>query len=259
MANKEELYQMNKTPLVSIITVVFNGEKYLLQTIDSVKEQTYPNLEYIIVDGGSTDRTLSIIKQNEDFISRWISEPDKGLYDAMNKGISMAKGEIVGMINSDDWYETNAVQLVVEEYRRNPEKKIFHGDRFDVLPNGSKRAKVFETSKFKFLYYGMTYNHPSMFVHADIYKTIKYNVSLRALSDYEFVLHNFLKHPEVFCYIEKCFVNYRLDGISGTMNFKNAILEGYLARKNAGFNVFRNLFSVALRTLRVVIGKLKIR
>ncbi len=234
-------------PLISIITVVYNGEKYLEQTIESVIGQTYLNIEYILVDGGSTDGTLNIIKKYSSKISNWVSEPDKGLYDAMNKGIGMANGEIIGMINSDDWYEPNAVQLIVEAALKHQDKKIFHGDRFDVLPDGSKKIKPFHPSKFKFVYYGMTYNHPSMFVHRDIYKNFRYNTELKALSDYEFVLKNLLKRPGVFHYLPHNYVNYRLDGLSGTMSTKKILKEGFASRKNAGLGFFQNCFSYILR------------
>lgn len=250
------MIDMNEKPLISIITVVYNGEKYLEQTIESVLNQTYDNIEYLIIDGGSNDGTIEIIKKYENVLKLWISEPDKGLYDAMNKGIAMAKGEIIGMINSDDWYELNAVELIVENYKNNPGKRIFHGDRFDVLPNDSKKIKPFNSSKFKFIYYGMTYNHPSMFVHEDVYKEQEYNINLRALSDYEFVLKNVLSNPEVFLYLPKSYVNYRLDGISGSMSFSNAIKEGYISRKNAGLNLAQNAISIVLRVTRVLIDKI---
>ena len=122
------LDKKNKLTLVSIITVVYNGEKYLQQTIDSVVNQSYRNIEFIIIDGGSTDGTLDIIKANEESVSKWISEPDEGLYDAMNKGIRLSRGEIIGMINSDDWYELDAVKIMVEAFLNNPTKNIFHAD-----------------------------------------------------------------------------------------------------------------------------------
>ena len=240
---------MDSKPLISLITVVFNGEKYLEQTIQSVLDQTYRNIEYIIVDGQSTDRTLDIIKNYESQISKWVSEPDKGLYDAMNKGVRMASGEIIGIINSDDWFEPEAVQLIVDTYLAHPKKKIFHGDRFDVLQNGTKRTKPFHPSRLKFLFYGMTYNHPSMFVHRDIYEKNIYNTHLRALSDYEFVLKNLLKNPEVFIYIPISYVNYRLDGLSGRMSTKKILQEGYTARKNAGLGKIQNAISFIFRAL----------
>jgi len=238
---------MLNTPLISIITVVYNGERFLQQTIDSVFNQTYKNIEYIIIDGGSTDGTLSIIKANEHKISKWISEPDKGLYDAMNKGILLAKGSLIGMINSDDWYEHNVVDIMVEAFIANPKNTIFHADRYDVHDDGSKSLKRFNKSSFKFKYYGMTYNHPSMFVAKEEYNKHLYNIKLRALADYQFVLEAYLRDKSTFYYINQPVVNYRLEGISAQMNLKNVLKEGFIARKNAGFNFFQNILSVAIR------------
>lgn len=237
--------------LVSIITVVYNSEKTLEQTIQSVLNQTFNNIEYIIIDGGSTDGTIEVIKKYEKYISFWISEPDKGLYDAMNKGIGYANGEIIGMINSDDWYEINAIELIIEAYKLNPEKRIFHGDRFDILENGTKQIRKFNPSRLKFLYYGMTYNHPSMFVHKEIYLDFSYNLSLKALSDYEFVLTHFLKNKKIFSYIPVSYVNYRLDGISGNMKLYNSLKEGFCARRNSGLSLISSVLSVLIRILIV--------
>lgn len=242
-------------PLVSIITVVYNGEAYLEQTINSVLNQTYENIEYIIIDGGSGDGTIEIIKKYEKHLALWITEPDKGLYDAMNKGIKLGNGELVGIINSDDWYELNAVELIVNAFHENPFKKIFHGDRFDVLTDGSKRLCRFNSSKYKFLYCGMTYNHPSMFFHRDIYENNNYNYRLKAFSDYEFVLKQFLKNESTFHYVPTAYVNYRLDGISANMSFKSRIKEGYCCRQNAGLSTVKNLISVATRVLILLKNK----
>ena len=117
---------MNNIPLISIITVSYNAVKTIEDTILSVINQTYPNIEYIIIDGGSTDGTLDIIKKYQDKITYWVSEPDKGIYDAMNKGIAKANGELIGIINADDWYELDAVQNVVLEFN-NTRPAIYHG------------------------------------------------------------------------------------------------------------------------------------
>ena len=239
----------NIYPLISIITVVYNGAKTLDQTIQSVLNQTYKNIEYIIIDGGSKDGTLDIIKSYENQISLWVSEPDKGLYDAMNKGIKLANGELIGMINSDDWYERNAVELIVESYLQNPVKQIFHGDRFDVFENETRKVRKFHPSRFKFIYYGMTYNHPSMFIHRDIYANELYNIKLKALSDYEFVLKQFLKKETIFHYIPKTYVNYRLDGISAKMKFAAKVKEGYISRKNANLQFLHRIFSTGIRII----------
>ena len=235
------------TPLVSIITVVYNGEKYLEQTIQSVINQTYKNIEYIIIDGGSTDGTLDIVKKYEKHISYWVSEPDEGLYYAMNKGIGLANGELVGMINSDDWYELNAIELMVDAYKHNPKKTIFHADRYDIDENGNRKIRKFNSSSFKFKYYGMTYNHPSMFITKDEYKKHSYNTEIRALSDYQFVLEAFLRDNNTLFYIEQPTVNYRLDGISANLQLYEKLKEGYIIKKNAGMTLLENLFSICFR------------
>lgn len=242
--------------LVSIITVVYNGALTLEQTINSVLNQKYRNIEYIIIDGGSTDHSVDIIKKYENKISYWVSEKDNGLYDAMNKGILKASGTLIGMINSDDWFEENAVQLVVDAYNQHLNKRIFHGDRFDVLENGDKVVRRFHPSPLKLIYYGMTYNHPSMFVHKEIYSKCLYNSSMRSLADYQFVLTQYLERSTSFHYIAVPYVNYRLTGISSNLSLRKAIKEGFLARKLAGLSLIQNLISVFIRIVKVCSDRL---
>lgn len=249
---------MNKQPLISIITVVYNGEKYLQQTIDSVYNQTYKNIEYIIVDGGSTDNTLNIIKQNETKITTWVSEPDKGLYDAMNKGVKMASGVLIGTINSDDWYEPNTIELVVSEYLKNPNKNIFHGYRYDIFENGDKQIYTFNNSSFRFKYFSMTYSHPSMFISKELYKTNSYNINLKLYADYQFVLTAFLKDSTQFAYIDKPLVNFRLGGVSGNGSFFGELKEAFIARKEANMSIIECIFSyVLVLLLRPTINLIK--
>jgi len=237
------------TPLISIITVVYNGEKYLQQTIDSVHNQNYKNIEYIIIDGGSTDGTLDIIKENEVKISKWISEPDNGLYDAMNKGANLSSGDLIGTINSDDWYELDAVQNIVNAYLKNPTKKIFHADKNCIEPKGETHIKKAKTSSFLLKYYGMVLNHPTMFIHNDVYKYHQYNINLTSLSDYQYVLSVFLKNKNTFCYIPKVISNFRQGGISGGLSLKQSLKENYFARKNAGMNFPQRIFAILVRLL----------
>ena len=246
---------MNRAPLVSIITVVYNGERYLQQTIDSVSNQTYKPIEYLIIDGASTDRTLDIIQDNETKITKWISEPDQGLYDAMNKGIKLAKGELIGMINSDDWFEPNAVEVMVKAFFKNPTKTIFHANRYDIGPDNTRVIKKFNPSPFKFKYYGMTYHHPSMFIAKKEYNKHLYNIELKALSDYQFVLEAFLQTPQSFFYIDKAIVNYRLEGISAQMKIYNRLAEGYIARRNADMSLVENLLSLIIRSIYFIFQK----
>lgn len=249
---------MNKdNPLVSIITVVYNGSKTLEQTIQSVSSQSYKNIEYIIIDGGSTDGTLDIIKNYKNSVNFWITEPDKGLYDAMNKGILYANGEIIGLINSDDWYETNAVELVVEAYRNDDSKKIFHADKRCVLPNGVSFVRKANRNNFLFKYHGMILNHPTMFIHKEIYQNRKYNINLKSLSDYQFVLSAFIQDKNSFHYIPEIITNYRLGGISGHLPLTQSIKENFIARRNAGMNILECSFAVMIRIAMEIYRKIK--
>ena len=105
-------------PLISVITVVLNNQKYLTKSINSVLKQSYKNFELIIIDGGSTDGTLEILRQNNNKIDFWISEKDKGLYDAMNKGIRLSRGSIISILNSDDFYYQNALKIAVNYFKK---------------------------------------------------------------------------------------------------------------------------------------------
>ncbi len=243
-------------PLVSIITVVYNGEQHLRQTIESVINQTYKNAEYIIIDGGSTDGTVNLIKEYSNHISHWISEPDKGLYDAMNKGIKIASGELIGMINSDDWYELDAIEVIVDAYLKHTDKDIFHADRYDIDQQGYQKIRKFNPSKYKLMYYDMTYNHPSMFVTRREYLKHLYNTELEVISDYQFTLEAFLDNPNKFHYIEKPIVSYRLDGISAQISLINSSKEFFLAKRNAGMNIIENILSVAFRLVYLFMKQL---
>lgn len=244
-------------PLVSIITVVFNGDRYLQQTIDSVKAQTYKNIEYIVIDGGSTDQSHFIINKNIKYISQFISEPDDGLYDAMNKGIKLANGELIGIINSDDWYEINAVKLVVDYYNQFSSSTIFHGNMMHIYPNGVARLKKYQPEEWKLCYYGMVINHPTVFVHSRIYKKHLFNTSLRSLSDYQFMLTNFLEDKSQFCYINHIISNYRLGGISSSMTISKSLYEGYCAQRLAGLSILQASLSYLLRLFVKLVNKVK--
>tara|TARA_B110000902_G_C14293413_1_gene582107 strand:- start:6478 stop:7263 length:786 start_codon:yes stop_codon:yes gene_type:complete len=249
--------RIESTPLVSIVTVVFNGEKYLEQTIQSVLNQTYRNVEYIIIDGGSTDGTLDIIKKYQNDIALWISEPDKGVYDGMNKGIKLAKGELIGMINSDDWYELNTVELIVEKYRNeeNNSFKIFHGDLLIHEITGDTVLKKFNPSLFKMLNYGVTYNHPTFFVTPDVYKKYTFNVGLISIADNQFILEILTKEKDVFAYINEVLANFRKGGISGQQSTISSIKSHYVARANAGFSTFMKLKALSINICYQIVNK----
>jgi len=236
---------------VSIITVVFNGEKYLEQTIRSVINQTYNNIEYIIIDGGSTDKTIDIVNKYKEHVSYFVSEPDDGLYDAMNKGIVVATGEIIGIVNSDDWYELNAVEYMVNAYKKNPEKRIFHGDVMHIFSDEYKKLRKFNPSEFRFKYYAVTYEHPTFFVVDAEYKEHLYNTKLKVLSDYQFMLEAFLKNKNKFYYLPQTISNFRIGGESAKISLLSRLREGFIARKNAGMKLYQNIFSYVVRFMMI--------
>jgi glycosyltransferase involved in cell wall biosynthesis len=246
---------LKKEPLISIITVVYNGVKTIEQTFKSVFNQGYNNIEYIVIDGGSTDGTIEIIEKYADQLAVWISEPDNGLYDAMNKGISLANGELIGMINSDDWYEAGSIEKVVTSFKLKPHKTIFHGDLRIHEENGDTSIKKFNPSLFKMKNYGVTYNHPTFFVTRDIYKNYKYNHELISVADIQFILEILLNEKDAFEYIPYVLANFRKGGISSQQTTFSSIKSGYIARKNAGFGFFENLFSIIIKLLYHTTGK----
>lgn len=214
---------MQDKMLVSVVTVVFNGEKHLEQTIQSVLTQTYGNIEYIIIDGGSTDGTLDIIKKYEDRLAYWVSEPDNGISDAFNKGIIKATGEIIGILNADDWYEPDSVAQLVA----NAEKgDVFHG----VMQYWGDEKKLHKTyPDASLLAKEMTINHPTVFVKKWVYE--KYGVfrlDYRYAMDYELMLRFFVNGVKFYA-IDSVLTNMRYEGVSDTM-WKKALQESRRAK-----------------------------
>lgn len=201
--------------LMSIITISYNSEKSIEQTIKSVLNQSYSNIEYIIVDGLSTDKTMDIVTSYIDvfkekgFIFKYISEPDKGISDAFNKGINLANGKLVGIINSDDWYEPNAVETIVGNIGNN--FSIYCGclNLYDSNLNYLKTRK----SRPGLLPLGMYVMHPTVFVKREIYENNLFDTSLKIAMDYD-VLLKFRKRGFKIKNIDKVISNMRLGGIS---------------------------------------------
>lgn len=198
---------------VSVITVCFNAEKTIEQTIKSVLQQTYKNIEYIIIDGNSQDKTVDIIKKYQDSIAYWISENDSGIYDAMNKGIRVSTGDIIGIINSDDWYDLNAIENVVNIFI-NEKADVVYGDMILLYENGFRKRN--KTEELESLAYKMSISHPTTFVNRNIY--IKYGLfdtHYRIAADYDLMLR--LYHNGVV--MKSCsevIAYFRMSGVSNT-------------------------------------------
>lgn len=176
--------------LVSVITVCRNSEKTIRDTLDSVLAQTYPEIEYIVVDGASTDGTCRLLEgyaqkfYDRGYAFRVISEPDKGIYDAMNKGIALASGELIGIINSDDWYEPQAVETAVKTYTEEP-YDFFYADLNLVKPDGSVLVKRSRHDRFPSTRH---WNHPTMFVTRQAYRELGAYRCRSLYDDFDLVL-----------------------------------------------------------------------
>lgn len=249
---------------ISLITVAYNSEKTIRDTFETVLKQTYKDIEYIVVDGLSKDNTLKIIKeykikfQEKKIEFKYISEPDKGLYDAMNKGIKMCTGEIIGIINSDDIYINNGIiEKIVNTFRKEKCDSLYSDlvfvDEYDtsIIKRTWKSGKI---SKFEL---GWSLPHPTFFVKKKCYDNYGlYNSTYRISSDYDILLR-FLKKYNISCYyLPIVTVKMRLGGES-TSNFKNIILGNKECidswRKN-GIKI--NFYTIPLKIIRKIIQKI---
>ena len=175
-------------PKISVITVVYNGKNTVEKTIQSVLGQGYDNIEYIIIDGGSTDGTLNIIRRYANKITKWISEKDNGIYDAMNKGVSHATGDIIAFLNSDDWYFPDAISYVAEQFLKEDIDILFSGvTRQDEDEKRTDRyPKIFSSEEG---YERIAVFHPSTFAQKKIFGKIGlFNISYKIAADYEWLI-----------------------------------------------------------------------
>lgn len=228
---------------ISIITVVWNNAKTIKDAIDSVLSQTYKNIEYIIVDGGSTDGTVEIVRSYGNKISKFISEKDNGLYDAMNKGIRLATGDIVGILNSDDFYKSNDVlELVVNEFM-SKDIDCLYGDLEYVDANDTD--KVIRYWKSKPFHVGLFQKgwhpaHPTFYVKRECYEKYGlFNFDFKIAADYEIMLRFLERYKLKSSYVNKTFVKMRVGGESNRSlkNIIKANIESYKAWKVNGLNI----------------------
>lgn len=203
---------------VSIITVCYNSEKTIEQTIKSICDQSYSNFEYIIVDGKSTDKTLEIVEKYRDVLGdrlRVVSEKDKGIYDAMNKGIGMATGELIGIINSDDYYENDAIEKMVSGYNDN------HTNPFTVYYGGTAIIKDGKTLPLVYSDHNQLekemISHPSCFVTKATYEEMGvFNLKYPCVADYDLMLRYSRSGKVAFIPVKEHVANFALGGACST-------------------------------------------
>jgi glycosyltransferase involved in cell wall biosynthesis len=221
-SNKVSTAKHENKLLISIITIVFNGEKYFERSILSVINQTYDNIEYIIIDGGSTDGTIDIIKKYQEFISYWISEPDKGIYDAMNKGIGVCRGDYIYFLNSDDYLVDSQVLIKVVEFIRANQADILYGNIYLDKKSGKKLVIVKIGSDYEL--FTRTVCHQAILASKDAFKTVeKFNTAYSICADREWLLRAIKKHKIKFSYIDLEICTRNPGGISSQKKVRNRL------------------------------------
>jgi|WetSurMetagenome_2_1015567.scaffolds.fasta_scaffold01524_8 glycosyltransferase involved in cell wall biosynthesis len=235
-------------PSISIITACLNSKRTIANTIDSVLAQTYHGIEYIIIDGGSTDGTTEIIKSYGTLITKYISGPDRGIYDALNKGIIMATSDIIGILNSDDFFNDNTViERVAATFDENNIEAVI-GDVQFVDPVKTSRvvryysSKKFTLGKFRF---GIMPAHPGFYARRELFEKYGYyKTDYKIAADFELLLRFILVNRIKFKYLEMPFVSMRTGGLSNKSFMSNITLNKEIARACRENGVKTNYFFI---------------
>lgn len=242
---------------VSIITVVYNGVETLRDCIESVLGQTHPDLEYIVVDGGSTDGTVQLVKKYGDRVSQFVSESDKGLYDAMNKGIGLATGEVIGFLNADDFYRhNNVVKHIVERFDLTGADGVY-SDMIYVDRTDLKKVKRYWPSgpyKHGDFLWGWMPGHLSFFARKCVYEQYGgFRLDLKSAADYELMLRFIHKNRISLDYLHETTIVMREGGVSNAnlTNRVRANREDRLAWELNGLKPY--FFTLTLKPLRKLI------
>lgn len=203
---------------VSLITVVYNGEAFIESAIQSVLAQDYPDIEYIIVDGASKDGTMTIVEKYRDRIATVISEPDKGIYDAMNKGVRAATGDVIGILNADDFYAANDVISDVVKLMKEKQVDTIFGDLVYVQPeNLEKVVRFYSAKNFKIKDFekGDMPPHPTFFVKRALYDQFGlFKTDYKIAADFEIMVRMLYKGGASWAYLHKVMTKMRVGGVS---------------------------------------------
>ena len=214
---------------ISIITVTYNSENFIVDCIESIKSQTHKDIEHIVIDGASTDNTISLLKSKKETLTTLVSESDEGIYDAMNKGIMLAKGDIIGFLNSDDLYTNNSViSKVVNLFKQRPEIEACYSDLVYVDKiNTSKIIRYWRSSEFILGSFskGWCPPHPTFFVRRPIYEKFGiFDLSYHIASDVDLMMR-FLEIKRIkSCYIPEVWIKMRMGGATNK-SIKNILIQ----------------------------------
>ena len=233
---------------VSIITICYNREATIGKAIESVLIQDYPNIEYIVIDGNSKDGTVAIVQSYADKISQFISEPDNGMYDALNKGLQLATGDIIGLMHSDDeFYDATVVSQIVSAFKNNPNTDGVYGDGIYVSNDAQERLirnRIGGEYSLKKIKSGWLPLHPTVYLKkSTIKKCGYYDLGFKIASDTEFLLRYLYKYQIKMTYLNTYIVKMRMGGLS--TSYKRAfevLMEDYRIYKYYGLNALKVVF-----------------
>ena len=249
--SRSGLYSFNNESklVVSIVTVVLNDPDGLTNTIESVLNQNYSNLEFIIIDGGSKEKTISVIKRFDDSIEYWSSEKDKGIYDAMNKGINISSGDIIGILNAGDCYCNNTFSIVQDAFNSSNHPQVVFGD---VIMCKQNKDKLYTASVKKRIFKDGWMPHPAVFVKREVYEQFgRFDLKLRVSADYDFMLR--IKSKTKMKYVEQPLAKMNIVGVS-TSNYLLKAKENHYSRKKNGIPVIKNILLTAFSVLSQIIS-----
>lgn len=222
---------------ISIITVVYNAAQYITDCIESIIKQSYPDIEYIVIDGGSTDHTLQEIAKYKHHISHFISEKDEGLYDAINKGLKLATGDVIGILNADDMLVDNdVISKVVGAFVNHPEIQAVYGDLNYISPSTRKIVREwrsYQTNKTD-IEKGWMPAHPTLYIKRALFQAYgNYALDLGTAADYDLILRYFYTYKMKALYLPLLMVNMRMGGLSnkGISSLFKAMKHDYKALK----------------------------
>jgi glycosyltransferase involved in cell wall biosynthesis len=244
---------------ISIITVCYNSAATIEKTILSVSRQTYKSIEYIIVDGNSKDNTLALIKKHEDKISKWISEPDKGLYDAMNKGIAMASGDLIGILNSDDTFNSDMVVEHIASFHLQNTIDASIGNIVQHEENGKiirlYSSKYWNPEKLRI---GFMPPHPSIFFKRELFnKYGNYDMGFKIGADYELITRFFLKNNITWKYSGITTTAMLIGGLSSSGSSSYKLITQEIQKALTMSGIVFDPFKIRIRFLWKIIGFLK--
>jgi glycosyltransferase involved in cell wall biosynthesis len=238
-------------PLVTIITVVFNGAATLEDAIRSVIAQTYGNVEYIVIDGGSTDATLDILRKYESNVDYWVSERDAGIYDAMNKGIALARGDYIGMLNSDDYFASpSAVEKIVMRLKASNADAVFSNLDIVDSANPDRVFRKYRVASFTpfMLMLGMMPAHPTFYCRKSCYeKAGPFNTDYRIAADFEMLARLLMKHHITWSFMDETTVKMRSGGLSTSGIKSSWVVNREIIRACSENGLYTNMFMLALK------------